>query len=160
MNRNFLEKYHQELKNFREASKEFAKEHPAVAGHLGLLAPEIEDPYVERLIEAVSFLTARINLKIDEQYPKFLEHIFQVIQPSFNKVIPSCAIVSCYTNENTPFIIPAQSSVFTHAKKRIQLPAIFLPVIRYKSLLFTYKKSITSRPLKTITSPKNAKKPN
>lgn len=118
MNRNFLEKYHQELKNFREASKEFAKEHPAVAGHLGLLAPEIEDPYVERLIEAVSFLTARINLKIDEQYPKFLEHIFQVIQPSFNKVIPSCAIVSCYTNENTPFIIPAQSSVFTHAKKK------------------------------------------
>ena len=118
MNRNFLEKYHQELKNFREASKEFAKEHPAVAGHLGLLAPEIEDPYVERLIEAVSFLTARINLKIDEQYPKFLEHIFQVIQPSFNKIIPSCAVVSFYTNENTSFVIPAQSSVFTHANKK------------------------------------------
>lgn len=118
MNHKFLEKYHQELKNFREASKEFAKEHPAVAGHLGLLAPEIEDPYVERLIEAVSFLTARINLKIDEQYPKFLEHIFQVIQPSFNKIIPSCAVVSFYTNESSPFIIPAQSSVFTYAKKK------------------------------------------
>lgn len=118
MNRKFLEKYHQELKNFREASKEFAKEHPAVAGHLGLLAPEIEDPYVERLIEAVSFLTARINLKIDEQYPKFLKHIFQVIQPSFNKIIPSCTIASFYTNENTPFMIPPQTSVFTHAKKK------------------------------------------
>lgn len=118
MNHNFLEKYHQELKNFREASKEFAKEHPAVAGHLGLLAPEIEDPYVERLIEAVSFLTARINLKIDEQYPKFLEHMFQVIQPSFNKAVPSCAIVSFYTNEKNPVVIPTQTLISTYAKKK------------------------------------------
>ena len=56
MDKVFLEKYHQELKYFRDASKEFAEEHPRAATRLGLSAPEIEDPYVERLIEAVSFL--------------------------------------------------------------------------------------------------------
>ena len=118
MNSAFLEKYHHELKLFRDASKEFAKEHPSIAGHLGLLAPEIEDPYIERLIEAVSFLTARINHKIDEQYPQFLKHIFKVIQPSFVKVIPSCAVVALNSYEQKPTFIPKNTLITTHAKKQ------------------------------------------
>ena len=82
MNQNFLEYYQQELKFFRDSAKEFAHEYPQVAQRLGLAAPEIEDPYVERLIEAVSFLTARINLKVDAEYPNFLQHIFKVKQIS------------------------------------------------------------------------------
>lgn len=118
MNPIFLEKYHHELKMFRDASKEFAKEHPSIAGHLGLSAPEIEDPYVERLIEAVSFLTARINLKIEEQYPQFLTHIFKVIQPNFTRIIPSSVIVTANSNEKEPFIIPKGATIATHAKKQ------------------------------------------
>lgn len=118
MNPIFLEKYHHELKFFRDASKEFAKEHPGVAGHLGLLAPEIEDPYVERLIEAVSFLTARINFKIEEKYPQFLEHIFKVIHPNFTRIIPSATIISVTRNEPKPITIPQGTSIFTHAKKQ------------------------------------------
>lgn len=118
MNPVFLEKYHHELRSFRDASKEFAKEHPSIAGHLGLLAPEIEDPYVERLIEAVSFLTARINLKIEEQYPQFLTHIFKVIQPSFTRIIPSSVVVAVSSGEKKPIAIPKGTVITTHAKKQ------------------------------------------
>lgn len=116
MNKNFLEYYQQELKFFKDSAKEFANEYPQVAKRLGLAAPEIEDPYVERLIEAVSFLTARINLKVDAEYPNFLQYIFKVIQPEFTQPIPTAGIV-----ELTPSLtakIPKQSQITTYAAKK------------------------------------------
>ncbi|EPF74382.1 type VI secretion system baseplate subunit TssF [Acinetobacter rudis] len=118
MDKIFLEKYHQELKFFRDASKEFAEEHPKAATRLGLSAPEIEDPYVERLIEAVSFLTARVNLKIDSEYPQFVQHILKVIHPDLTQSIPSAGIVQLVTDHKRAFNIPklAQVVTYDHAK--------------------------------------------
>ena len=113
MDKVFLEKYHQELKYFRDASKEFAEEHPRAATRLGLSAPEIEDPYVERLIEAVSFLTARVNLKIDAEYPKFVQHILKVIHPDLTQSIPSAAVVELKSFSKTSFTVPKLSGVST-----------------------------------------------
>lgn len=114
MDKVFLEKYHQELKFFRDASKEFAEEHPKAATRLGLSAPEIEDPYVERLIEAVSFLTARVNLKIDSEYPQFVQHILKVIHPDLTQSIPSAGIVQLMTNHKKAFNIPKLAQIVTH----------------------------------------------
>lgn len=47
-----LSYYNKELSYFREYSKDFAKKHPKVAGHLGVDGEEVEDPHVARLIEA------------------------------------------------------------------------------------------------------------
>lgn len=118
MDKVFLDKYHQELKFFRDASKAFAEEHPKAATRLGLAAPEIEDPYVERLIEAVSFLTARVNLKIDAEYPNFVQHILKVIHPVLTQSIPSAGIVEFFSEQNKTIKIPrlAQVSTFDHAK--------------------------------------------
>ncbi|OUY09193.1 type VI secretion system baseplate subunit TssF [Acinetobacter populi] len=120
MDKDFLSKYHQELKFFRDASKEFAAEHPQAAKRLGLSAPEIEDPYVERLIEAVSFLTARINLKIDAEYPQFVQHILKVIHPEFTQPIPSAGIVALESSSQEAVFIPRLSQIVTHAKKQGQ----------------------------------------
>lgn len=117
MDKTFLDRYNQELKYFKEASKEFANEHPQVATRLGLSAPEIEDPYVERLIEAVSFLTARINLKIDSEYPNFVQHIFKVILPEFTQPVPSAGIVAIDSLESEPVYIPKYTNLSTFAKK-------------------------------------------
>lgn len=113
MDKVFLEKYHQELKYFRDASKEFAQQHPRAATRLGLSAPEIEDPYVERLIEAVSFLTARVNLKIDAEYPKFVQHILKVIHPDLTQSIPSAAVVELKSLSKSAFTVPKLSSIST-----------------------------------------------
>lgn len=114
MDKVFLEKYHQELKFFRDASKEFALEHPKAATRLGLSAPEIEDPYVERLIEAVSFLTARINLKIDAEYPQFVQHILKVVHPDLIQSIPSAGIVELISTQKKVFNIPKLAQVVTY----------------------------------------------
>lgn len=116
MNQNFLDYYQQELKFFRDSAKEFAHEYPQVAQRLGLAAPEIEDPYVERLIEAVSFLTARINLKVDAEYPNFLQHIFKVVQPEFTQPIPTAGVVELTPTVKT--LIPKYSQITTFAKKK------------------------------------------
>lgn len=113
MDKVFLEKYHQELKFFRDASKAFAQEHPKAAKRLGLSAPEIEDPYVERLIEAVSFLTARVNLKIDAEYPKFVQHILKVIHPDLTQAIPSAAIVELCAQNKQAFRVKKNTQIVT-----------------------------------------------
>ena len=51
--------YNRELTYIRRLSAEFAAEHPKIAGRLRLSQDAIEDPHVERLIQAFAFLTAR-----------------------------------------------------------------------------------------------------
>ena len=57
----------------RELGGEFAKQFPKIAGRLGLDAFECADPYVERLLEGFAFLAARVQLKIDAEFPRFTE---------------------------------------------------------------------------------------
>ena len=52
--------------------KEFAAQYPKIASRLALDTTDIPDPYVERLLEGVSFLTARTQLKLDAEYPRFV----------------------------------------------------------------------------------------
>lgn len=125
MNKIFLEKYHQELKFFRDAAKAFAEEHPQAAPRLGLAAPEIEDPYVERLIEAVSFLTARINLKIDAEYPRFVHHLLKVIHPDLVQPYPSVAVAELCPSDLSSIVVDQGSGVITKAKTQGQATCQF-----------------------------------
>ena len=56
--------YQDELTHLREMGREFAREHPKIAGRLGLEAMEVADPYVERLLEGFAFMAARVQLKL------------------------------------------------------------------------------------------------
>jgi type VI secretion system protein ImpG len=86
--------YNQELKFVREMGAEFAAAYPRIAARLGLEGDvECADPYVERLIEAVAFLTARVQLKLDARHPEFTQHLLELIYPHFVAPVPSCGIV-------------------------------------------------------------------
>lgn len=69
MDPRLLEYYNRELSYLRETGAEFATRHPKVAARLGMHGTDIADPYVERMVEAFSFLTARTQLKIDAEFP-------------------------------------------------------------------------------------------
>jgi Type VI secretion system, TssF len=59
--------YHNaELEYLRVMGAEFAERYPKVAARLPLEADKREDPHVERILEGVAFLTARIRRKIDD----------------------------------------------------------------------------------------------
>jgi type VI secretion system protein ImpG len=48
---------------------------------------------VERLLEAFAFLTARVQLKIKEEFPRFTQHLLEMVYPHFLPPLPSMAIV-------------------------------------------------------------------
>ena len=62
MDPRLLRAYNDELIYLRETAREFGEEYESVAGRLGLSTPTEVDPYVERLLEGVAFLAARVNL--------------------------------------------------------------------------------------------------
>ncbi len=93
MDPRLLEFYNRELLYVREMGGEFAREFPKIAGRLGLDGFECADPYVERLLESFAFMAARIHLKIDSEFPKFTDHLLEIVYPDYLSPTPSMAIV-------------------------------------------------------------------
>jgi len=88
-----LKYYEQELQFTREMGKEFAQRYPKVAERLDLDSFECADPYVERLLEGFAFLSARIQLKLDAEFPKFTQHLLETVYPHYLSPIPSMTIM-------------------------------------------------------------------
>ena len=96
MNRKFLQYYEQELLFVRQMAGEFAREHPKIARRLALDSEGNEacpDPFVERLLEGFAFLSARINLKLDAEFPRFTQALLETVFPHFLAPLPSLGIV-------------------------------------------------------------------
>ena len=70
MDRRLLNYYNRELAHLRETGAEFAREFPKIAGRLALEEFTCADPYVERLLEGFAFLAARVQLKLDAEFPR------------------------------------------------------------------------------------------
>lgn len=116
MDPRFLKYYNQELQFMREMGGEFAQEFPKIAGRLGLDSFECADPYVERLLEGFAFLAARVQLKIDSEFPRFTQHLLSMVYPDYLAPIPSMAVVQ-FTPDLMEgslvdgFVVPRQSSL-------------------------------------------------
>ena len=93
MDPRLLKYYNQELQHIRDVAGEFAEAYPKVAGRLALDAFECADPYVERLLEGFAFLAARVQLKIDAEFPRFTQSLLEVLYPDYLAPTPSMAIV-------------------------------------------------------------------
>ena len=93
MDPRLLDYYNSELLHVRETAAEFAREFPKIAGRLTLEGVECADPYVERLLEGFAFLAARVQLKIDSEFPTFTQHLMEMVFPGFLAPVPSMAMV-------------------------------------------------------------------
>jgi type VI secretion system protein ImpG len=93
MDARMLRYYSQELAYMREMGAEFAAAFPKIAARLALDPTEVADPYVERLLEGFSFLAARVRLKLDSEFPRFTQHLLEVVYPHYLTPTPSMAIV-------------------------------------------------------------------
>ncbi|MES2117722.1 MAG: type VI secretion system baseplate subunit TssF [Pseudomonadota bacterium] len=116
MNPRFLRYYSQELQHLREVGGEFAREYPKVAGRLGLEGFECADPYVERLLEGFSFLTARVQMKLDAEFPRFTQHLSELVYPHFLAPTPSMAVVQLQPDLSNPslkqgYMVPRGSAL-------------------------------------------------
>lgn len=87
-----LSYYERELIFLRRMGAEFALKYPKVASRLLLDGEKVEDPHVERMIEAFAFLSGRINLKLADELPEITESFLNVLYPHYLAPIPSLAI--------------------------------------------------------------------
>lgn len=102
----------------KEMSREFAEKHPKIASRLGMHGIEVADPYVERLIEAFCFLSARTQLKLDAEFPKFTQRLLDIVYPNYNSPTPSMGVVQLKPNANEGdltqgYLVPKGSAFHT-----------------------------------------------
>ncbi|NWB85938.1 type VI secretion system baseplate subunit TssF [Pseudomonas gingeri] len=98
MNPRLLDLYNQELQHVRESAAEFAKEYPKIAGRLTLSGLDCADPYVERLLEGFAYLTARVQLKLNAEYPTFTHNLLEIAYPHYLAPTPSMTVVQLQTD--------------------------------------------------------------
>lgn len=92
MDPRLLRYYNEELRHLREMGAEFAQEYPKIAGRLGMDGLEVADPYIERLMEGFAFLAARVQLKVDAEFPNFTQHLLERVFPHYLAPTPSMLV--------------------------------------------------------------------
>lgn len=89
--------YERELSFLRRYSREFAERYPKIAARLAMSGEHCEDPHVERMIESFALLGARINKRLDDDYPEFTEALLEVLYPHYLRPFPSCSVAQLGT---------------------------------------------------------------
>lgn len=84
--------YQDELDFIREEVREFGGRFSKVASRLRLAADSVEDPHVSRLIDSFALLTARLRLKIEDEFPEICQAMLQSLYPQYLAPVPSVAI--------------------------------------------------------------------
>lgn len=92
MDPRLLRYYNQELRYLREMGAEFAREFPKIAARLGIEGLEVADPYVERLLEGSAFLAARVQLKLDAEFPQLSQRLLDMVCPNLSAPVPSMLV--------------------------------------------------------------------
>ncbi|MDB5922305.1 MAG: vasA [Betaproteobacteria bacterium] len=92
MDPRLLRHYNQELQHLREMGAEFAQQFPKIAARLGMSGIEVTDPYVERLLEGVGFMAARVQVKLDAEFPRFTQRLLEIVYPNFLAPMPAMLV--------------------------------------------------------------------
>jgi len=111
MDPRLLRYYNQELQHLREMGAEFARQFPKIAGRLGMEGIEVADPYVERLLEGTGFLAARVQLRLDAEFPRFTQRLLEMLHPHYLAPTPAMLVaqfqpVPGETNLARGFVVP------------------------------------------------------
>lgn len=94
MDTRLLKHYEGELAFMRDMGAEFAQAYPKIASRLGMDGVEVVDPYVERLLEGVAFLSARVQLELELQYPNLTSHLLEIVYPHYLAPTPSMMVAA------------------------------------------------------------------
>ena len=87
-----LDYYKRELAYLRGQGVDFAQRYPQVAHMLELGPGQSSDPHIERLIEAVAFLTARVHRDLDNEFPQISSALLESLYPSLVSPLPSMSV--------------------------------------------------------------------
>jgi len=120
-----LEYYKRELAYLRGQGADFARRYPKVAHLLELGPGQSADPHVERLIEAVAFLTARVHLDLDNEFPQISSALLESLYPSLVSPLPSMSVAHFQVDPTqgkltSGFEIPRHTALYAKAEGGVQ----------------------------------------
>ena len=130
MDTRILKHYESELAYLREMGAEFAQSYPKIAARLGMDGVEVLDPYVERLLEGSAFLSARVQLELELQYPNFTNNLLEIIYPHYLAPTPSMMVTQMQPDMDNAmladgYVIPRQSVLRSKLSEGVQSACIY-----------------------------------
>jgi len=93
MDREFLDLYNRELSLLYEQAGDFAEQYPGIAERLGGLVRERTDPMIAGLLEGTAFLAARVQLKLQHEFPQFTANLLEQLVPNYLAPTPAVMLV-------------------------------------------------------------------
>src|SRR3954454_1925725 len=105
MDPRLLQYYNLELQHLRETGAEVAQKFEKTAPRLGMHGLEVDDPYVERLLEGVGFLAARVQLKLEAEFPRFTQALLEIVYPHFVAPTPSMLVAQLKPDLKDPGLV-------------------------------------------------------
>ena len=94
--------YNRELDALRSLAAEFAEAYPKIAGRLRLSRDGVDDPHVARLFEGVAFLGARVQQRLDDEFPELTDALLSTLYPHYLAPVPSVAIARLAADPSLP----------------------------------------------------------
>jgi type VI secretion system protein ImpG len=118
MTQELLPYYERELLFIRQMAADFGERYPDLAASLQLNAGASQDPHVERLVEAFALIAARIQRKIEDEFPEITEALLDTLYPHYLRPIPSAAIAQFEAdpeqgNLSSGYVIPRGSTLYS-----------------------------------------------
>jgi type VI secretion system protein ImpG len=110
MSKTILPFYERELGNISALIREFAEQYPQLASTLGFVDGECEDANVQRIVEAMVMLGARILQQLEDSYPNFTGTLLDMNYPHATQPFPSTSIARFDYSDGDA---PAMSGVTT-----------------------------------------------
>ena len=93
MSGDLLGYYSAEYTALTRLANEFAQAHPQAAARLRMLRDQIDDPHVERLLQGVAFMGARVQQRLDDEFPELTDAMLGALYPHYLAPFPSCMMV-------------------------------------------------------------------
>ncbi len=83
----------EELEYLYDMGGEFDEQNPGVAPYLRLSNKDPQDPFVERLLDGFAFLSARVRLKLEDEFPRFVQSLLESVHPNYLSPTPAVTVV-------------------------------------------------------------------
>lgn len=130
MDTRLLRHYESELTFLREMGAEFAQSFPKIAARLGMDGVEVLDPYVERLLEGSAFLSARVQLELELQFPALTSQLLEIIYPHFLGPTPSMMVAQLVPDMDNAalsagYVVPRKTQLRTTLLEGTQTACVF-----------------------------------
>ena len=109
----YREYFEAEMRSLQDLAQEFSEAYPEQAAMLNLNTVKDRDPYVERLLEGMAFLTSQIRHRLDDSLPEISQSLLEQILPALIRPFPSHTVVelSGSAQAKESFLVEAQHSV-------------------------------------------------